>query len=69
MSLTAGPQPPDFIAQLMMRYWGIGKDLNNDEREVLLFALSTENQALNGSIYRQAKVLFKARFPKIRLEP
>jgi len=49
------------IAGLMVRYWGVGTELSNDEREVLLIALATENEALGGQIHRDAATLLKAK--------
>jgi hypothetical protein len=68
MALKAGPQPPDFIAQLMLRYWGIGKPLDNDEREILLFALDNENKALGGTIHRDATELVKKKIIKSAID-
>ena len=36
------------IVKLLVRYNGIGKELTNDEREILLFALYNESNASNG---------------------
>lgn len=69
MPLTPGQQPEDFLGQLMMRYWGIGDNLDSDEREILLFALMVENKGLDGSIYKQAKTAFKKKFPASTTEP
>ena len=54
MSLTSDIVTEDVLMDLGLRYLGIGKDLDNDEREVLLFALWNENQHLGGKIYRKS---------------
>ena len=64
MTLKSGAQPPDFIARLMLRYWGIGENLDSDEKEVLMFALSIENEGLGGSIHKDAKLILAKRLAK-----
>jgi hypothetical protein len=68
MALKHGAQDEDFLGQLMIRYWGVGENLDSDEREILMFALASENKGLNGSIYRQGKEVFKKKFPKFDAE-
>jgi hypothetical protein len=47
---------PDNIATLMLRYWRfIGPELTNDEREILLFAHTLENEVMGGGIFKNAK--------------
>jgi len=55
MTLCPGPQPPDLLAQLLLRYWGVGPSLDSTEIEVLLFACTIENEKLGGSIARDAR--------------
>jgi hypothetical protein len=42
------------ITDLLVRYWGLGKGLSVDEKEILLAALDEENRALEGPIHRRA---------------
>jgi hypothetical protein len=63
MTLKTGQQSADFIAQLMVRYWGIGTELDGDEREILMFALVNENKKLNGTIDKEATSIFQRKFP------
>lgn len=49
----------NYISELVVRYWGIGKNLNRDEKEVLMFALSLENEKLGGTIHAGAARLLK----------
>lgn len=42
------------ITSLLVRYWGLGKGLNNTEKEVLLAALDEENKQLRGEIHIRA---------------
>ena len=54
MSLASDIVTEDVLTDLGLRYLGIGKELDNDEREVLLFSLWNENQHLGGKIYRSS---------------
>lgn len=42
------------LISLIVRYNGIGKPLTNDEREILLFALYNDSEALHGIAERGA---------------
>jgi hypothetical protein len=42
------------ITDLLVRYWGLGKSLSEDEKEVLLVALDEENKLLRGPIHVRA---------------
>lgn len=42
------------ITDLLIRYWGIGRRLNEAEKEALLVALDEENKLLNGPIHVRA---------------
>jgi hypothetical protein len=39
---------------LLLRYWGWGKALDTDERDVLLTALSAENKFIRGPLHVRA---------------
>lgn len=67
--LRPGTQPPDFLARLMLRYWGVGDELDSDAKEILMFALANENKELNGTIHQKARELFKKKFPEKQIEP
>jgi hypothetical protein len=45
-----------YICDLLKRYNGIGKDLTNDEREILLFALYNESESREEGIAHRAKL-------------
>lgn len=45
---------PKVLVSLVLRYWGIGEPLDNDEREVLLMAAMLENEHLGGELYKAA---------------
>lgn len=42
------------ITDLLVRYWGIGRRLDDEEKAVLLEALDEENKALRGPIHVRA---------------
>ena len=44
----------DAVTDLLVRYWGVGKQLTEDEKEILLVALDEENRKLRGPIHRRA---------------
>jgi hypothetical protein len=44
----------DKITDLLVRYWGLGKELDEDERATLLTALDEENKLLRGPIHQRA---------------
>ena len=40
--------------ELLIRFWGLGKALDADEKELLLLALDAENKGLRGPIHLAA---------------
>jgi len=42
------------MAELLVRYWGLGKPLSGDEKEALLVALEEENKILQGPTHLSA---------------
>lgn len=42
------------ITDLLVRFWGLGRTLEWEEKEVLLVALDEENRALHGPIHVRA---------------
>lgn len=42
------------ITDLLVRFWGLGKPLDQIEKELLLVALDEENKALRGPIHVRA---------------
>jgi hypothetical protein len=53
----AGPRDvfdQERITDLLVRYWGLGRKLNPDEKEILLVALDEENKFLQGPIHVRA---------------
>jgi hypothetical protein len=41
------------VTDLLVRYWGVGRPLEEDEKEALLVALDEENKLLAGPIHRR----------------
>jgi hypothetical protein len=42
------------VTDLLVRYWGMGRRLDTDEKDVLLRALDAENKLLRGPIHLRA---------------
>ena len=42
------------VTGLLVRYWGLGRSLSSDEKELLLLALDEENKSLQGPIHLRA---------------
>lgn len=42
------------VTDLLVRYWGIGRKLRPEEKEVLLAALDEENKFLEAPIHKRA---------------
>jgi hypothetical protein len=44
----------DTVTDLLVRYWGMGKPLDYDEKDILLLALDEENKSLGAPIHLRA---------------
>jgi hypothetical protein len=53
------PYMQERITDLLVRYWGLGKKLDSDEKSVLLRALDEENKNLRGPIHLRALARLK----------
>ena len=42
------------ITDLLVRFWGLGKELNAEEKDTLLTALDAENKSIRGPIHVRA---------------
>lgn len=42
------------VTDLLVRYWGMGQPLDEEEKEVLLVALDQENKFMHGPIHVRA---------------
>jgi hypothetical protein len=42
------------ITDLLVRFWGLGRELDSDERDTLLAALDEENKFIGGPIHLRA---------------
>jgi hypothetical protein len=42
------------ITDLLVRFWGLGKELDAEEKDALLTALDAENKSIRGPIHLRA---------------
>jgi len=42
------------VTGLLLRYWGFGRALTSEEKDILLFALDTENKSLHAPTHLRA---------------
>ena len=53
-NLAAQVSKQNRITDLLVRFWGLGQELNTDERDTLLAALDEENKFIRGPSHVRA---------------